>query len=187
MLLTCRFNGEVGDVVVGRITEVRSSLLCDNSLKSWSDSFVILYMFAGATEAMEGGDQLSAGLCPPVVCCQPPWRRTGEVLLLSSCRRWKHGQGHGSFMVWNVHFFSLLEEKISRRWAHHERVSSRGWSHQCNSVHLYLGYPSFHFQLRSTYNLYLLHVGRSAVCLLWWSSVTSHPQFKVRQSKWIIY
>lgn len=34
VLLSCRFNGEVGDVVVGRITEVRSSLVCDNSLKS---------------------------------------------------------------------------------------------------------------------------------------------------------
>lgn len=35
---------------------------------------------AGATETVEGGDQLSAGLGPPVVVCQSAWRRAGEML-----------------------------------------------------------------------------------------------------------
>lgn len=69
-------------------------------------------MFAGATETMEGGDQLSAGLCPPVVCCQPAWRRTGEVLLLSGGGNMKR-----PCLIYGAKcaFFSLLEEKISRR------------------------------------------------------------------------
>lgn len=71
MLLACRFNGEVGDVVVGRITEVRHQAqfvihFLNHDLINKCD---LLHIFAGATETMEGGDKLSAGLCPPAVCC----------------------------------------------------------------------------------------------------------------------
>lgn len=34
----------------------------------------------GATETVEGGDKLPAGLCPLVVFCQSAWRRAGEML-----------------------------------------------------------------------------------------------------------
>ena len=34
----------------------------------------------GATETVEGGDELPAGLCPLVVFCQSAWRRAGEML-----------------------------------------------------------------------------------------------------------
>lgn len=84
-------------MVVGRITEVRHQALfvilffffLDHDLMNNCD-----HIFAGATETMEGGDKLSAGLCPPVVCCQPAWRRAGEMLVLSSCRRRNHVKSH---------------------------------------------------------------------------------------------
>lgn len=69
-------------------------------------------MFAGATEKMEGGDKLSAGLCPPVVCCQPAWRRAGKMLVLSSCGG---NMPKALFMIFKCYFFSLIEEKIGRR------------------------------------------------------------------------
>lgn len=46
---------------------------------------------AGATETVEGGNQLSAGLCTPVVVCQSAWRRTGEMLKNTPC--WLYYQG----------------------------------------------------------------------------------------------
>lgn len=64
--------------------------------------YVPFHIFSGATETMEGGDKLSAGLCPPVVCCQPAWRRAGEMLVLSSCRRWNHIKSQVIFLIKNV-------------------------------------------------------------------------------------
>ena len=34
----------------------------------------------GATETVEGGDELPIGLCPLAVFCQSAWRRAGEML-----------------------------------------------------------------------------------------------------------
>lgn len=39
----------------------------------------------GAAEAMEGGDQLSPGLCAAAVFSQPSWGGAGRSLLLMCC------------------------------------------------------------------------------------------------------
>lgn len=49
-------------------------------LSFWLLRYVIFVMSVGAAETVEGGDQLPAGLCPPVVFCQSAWRRAGEML-----------------------------------------------------------------------------------------------------------
>lgn len=95
-------------MVVGRITEVRHQAFLFVMLfffflnHDLINMFVLFHIFAGATETMEGGDKLSAGLCPPVVCCQPAWRRAGEMLVLSPCRRWNHVKSLFFFMIKNI-------------------------------------------------------------------------------------
>lgn len=80
-----RFNGEVGDVVVGRVTEVRR-LLCDSTTSLFVrlvfgfNFFLFTLLKIGTTETLEGGDQLQTGLCASLIFCQSAWRRAGKWL-----------------------------------------------------------------------------------------------------------
>lgn len=85
---------------------------------------------------MEGGDKLPTGLCPLVVFCKPARRRVGEMV--ENVIHWeKTALADVLKLIFDHLFFFFLsfflEEKISRRWADHERISSGGRSHQCKS------------------------------------------------------
>lgn len=145
--MACRFNGEVGDVVVGRITEVRPSFsICDTFLIMIDSIYVFLYNFRCSRNDgrwRQTPDWILSSCCLLSTCLEESWWDHWLVILeeVESCQK----PGFISDLKCGL---SLLEAKISRRWAHHERVPSRGRSHQCNSVILYLGCLSFHLQLR---------------------------------------
>ncbi len=90
MLACSSYVGEIGDVVVGRITEVRCRgpppvaiyhLVCFVSLSGVSFSFVqsieLATNIVGRPKAMEGGHPLQARLGAHAVGRPPAGRRTG--------------------------------------------------------------------------------------------------------------
>lgn len=73
----------------------------------------------GATETVEGGDQLSAGLGPPVVVRQSAWRRAGEML-----RKKKQPTHSRRKCIWDIFICHLHLTLMSFRGGDQLRMSS---------------------------------------------------------------
>ena len=83
--LTFRYNGEIGDVIVGRIIEVCVCVdvccMCVCGLLSACVCVASCLHVSGATEEMEGRHQLSSGLSATPLLHQPTRRGVGECVM----------------------------------------------------------------------------------------------------------
>lgn len=77
-LLANRYDAQIGDLVVGRITEVSQSPGRHRFVFRLVFCFDLDVPRSGPTTEMEGRCQLSAGCGPDALVCQPSRRRSGE-------------------------------------------------------------------------------------------------------------